>query len=110
MKKYLTRLFGKLHDSQRIGLRPLTPEYRLNQHEVYAKALEEALADTRVKNIALSGSCGVGKSSILQRLKKKPYQDQTIFISLSTLRGFPASSKISKPDSQLIPLNLSKKK
>ena len=38
-----------------IKLEPLTPQYQEEEHQVYVSALEEALLDDRVKNIALSG-------------------------------------------------------
>lgn len=69
-----------------IGLRALTPEFDRSQHHVYAYTLDAALKDPSVKNIALSGPYGVGKSSILQHLKTaKKHRGKTIFISLSTL-------------------------
>ncbi|MEO8527777.1 MAG: hypothetical protein ABI435_01740 [Pseudolysinimonas sp.] len=67
---------------------PLTPKYSEKQHGVYVEAIEEALADksNRVRNIALSGSYGVGKSSILQRVAELHFND-VISVSLSSL-GF----------------------
>lgn len=67
-----------------IKLEPLTPQYLEEEHEVYVSALEEALLDDRVKNIALSGIYGVGKSSILRKLAEI-LGDRVIEISLSTL-------------------------
>ena len=67
-----------------IKLEPLTPQYQEEEHQVYVSALEEALLDDRVKNIALSGIYGVGKSSILRQLTEN-LGDRVIEISLSTL-------------------------
>ena len=67
-----------------IKLEPLTPEYLEEEHEVYVSVLAEALLDDRVKNIALSGIYGVGKSSILRKLAEI-LGDRVIEISLSTL-------------------------
>ena len=67
-----------------IKLEPLTPQYLEEEHQVYVSALEEALLDDRVKNIALSGIYGVGKSSILRQLTDN-LGDRVIEISLSTL-------------------------
>ncbi len=67
-----------------IKLEPLTPQYLEEEHQVYVSALEEALLDDRVKNIALSGIYGVGKSSILRQLTEN-LGNRVIEISLSTL-------------------------
>ncbi|NNC12856.1 DNA-binding protein [Planctomonas sp. JC2975] len=67
-------------------LLPLTPEYDPEQHRVYFDAIESALADPEVKNIALTGSYGVGKNSILGEVGRQ-YNKRVISISLSTL-GF----------------------
>ncbi len=66
------------------SLSPLTPQYLEVEHAVYVSALEEALENTEVRNIALSGSYGVGKSSILRQLTTR-LQGRVIEISLSTL-------------------------
>ena len=67
-----------------IKLEPLTPQYLEEEHKIYVSALKEALLDDRVKNIALSGIYGVGKSSILRQLAEN-LGDRVIEISLSTL-------------------------
>ena len=81
-------------------LKPLHPCYNPEQHRMYVDALNDAVQQSEVKNIALSGPYGVGKSSILQGFRKGPggkYRDDIITISLSTL-GFsqPAASKSPK--------------
>jgi hypothetical protein len=67
-------------------LLPLTPTYDASEHGVYLAVLENALTDTAasVKNIALTGSYGVGKSSILAEVARQ-HQGGVIAISLSTL-------------------------
>ena len=70
--------------NQCVTLSPLTPQYLEAEHAVYVSALEEALENTEVRNIALSGSYGVGKSSILRQLTTR-LQGRVIEISLSTL-------------------------
>lgn len=70
----------------------LTPEYEEARHGVYFAAIERALADGRaepIRNIALSGGYGVGKSSILQKVAEK-HPDLVALISMSTL-GFTDS-------------------
>ena len=69
-------------------LLPLTPAYDPDRHQVYFGALEKALKKDKkpVLNIALTGSYGVGKSSILQEVTRR-HKRKVISISLSTL-GF----------------------
>lgn len=70
-------------------LLPLTPEYRQEQHGIYFSAIQSALTGAdhhKIKNIALTGSYGVGKSSILQKVASK-HEKTAVTISLSTL-GF----------------------
>lgn len=66
------------------NLIPLTPEYLENEHRCYVAALESALKDDRVRNIALSGNYGVGKSSILRELGRR-LDNRVVELSLSTL-------------------------
>lgn len=70
------------------GLRTLRPEYIEKEHGLYVDWLNRALRKPDVRNIALSGPYGVGKSSILQGFRKD--HPEAIFISLSTL-GFRES-------------------
>lgn len=72
------------------ALLPLTPRYEKSDHEVYVEAIERALEldddDAPVRNIALTGSYGVGKSSILTEVRRRHVKN-AIAVSLSTL-GF----------------------
>lgn len=72
------------------NLIPLTPKYLPKEHSQYVSAIESALADDDIHNIALSGNFGVGKSSILKEIadRKKP---RVVEISLSTLAPIEAS-------------------
>lgn len=47
------------------------PEYFPSQHEIYVDYLLEALSDRAIRNIALSGEYGSGKSSILMGLRQR---------------------------------------
>jgi len=69
-----------------IKLHSLTPEYREESHKVYLDAIEEALEDESIKNIALSGGYGVGKSSVLKKLASK--NQKVVQVSLSSI-GLP---------------------
>ncbi|HFU8545778.1 TPA: hypothetical protein ACH7I5_001819 [Escherichia coli] len=72
------------------GLVSLTPEYIEAEHVGYVAAIEEALSDEQIRNIALSGNYGVGKSSILQEVARR--QDgRVVEISLSTLSPIEVS-------------------
>lgn len=66
---------------------PLTPVYDEAQHSVYSDELEAALFgknQSSIKNVALTGSYGVGKSSVLQYIAQR-HKKRVIQISLSTL-------------------------
>lgn len=69
------------------SLRSLTPFYSEAEHGVYLRHLREALDSKRsglIRNIALTGGYGVGKSSILQQLSQE-FKDTTVTLSLPTL-------------------------
>lgn len=72
------------------GLVPLTPTYLAKEHGSYVAAIEEALKDGQVRNIALSGNYGVGKSSILREVARRQ-GDRIVELSLSTLAPIEAS-------------------
>lgn len=74
------------HDDRNtpIKLKPLTPQYIEEEHEVYVSALLDAIEDENVHNIALSGGYGIGKSSILRQFASL-LKGRCIEVSLSTL-------------------------
>jgi len=72
------------------NLVPLTPKYLAREHGVYVTAIEAALADDQIRNIALSGNYGVGKSSILREVARRQ-ESRVVEISLSTLAPIEAS-------------------
>ena len=63
---------------------PLTPTFIESEHAQYVDAIVEALKKPLVRNIALSGNYGVGKSSILQEVSRLK-AGEVIELSLSTL-------------------------
>lgn len=89
------RAFSPLRRVQSKGetkstLLPLTPIFEQANHEVYFREIESALTGnhrTEIKNIALTGSYGVGKSSILKKLADA-HKGTVVQVSLSTL-GLP---------------------
>lgn len=87
-------------------LTPLTPEYIDSEHGVYVLAINEALVNTNIRNIALSGNYGVGKSSILQKVAKE-HTNRVVELSLSTLAPIKTSSlDDSIPKQATTPTNL----
>lgn len=71
---------------------PLTPSYIPDKHGPYVRKLAELLADDKVRNIALSGSYGTGKSSIIEGLflaidKAKPKSKRSDTNALTSLDG-----------------------
>ena len=69
---------------------PLTPEYLAEEHGGYVAAIEAALAKDQVRNIALSGNYGVGKSSIMQEVARR-LDNRIVELSLSTLAPIEVS-------------------
>ena len=67
-----------------IKLEPLIPQYQEDEHRVYVSALLDAIENENIYNIALSGSYGIGKSSILRKFASL-LTGRCIEISLSTL-------------------------
>lgn len=76
------RLAGRL-----IALRSLAPSYNEQQHGIYVTALSRALRETEdVRNIALTGAYGTGKSSVLKHLTElAEFKDRVLELSLSTV-------------------------
>lgn len=72
------------------NLVPLTPKYLPREHGGYVAAIEAALADDQIRNIALSGNYGVGKSSILREVARRQ-DSRVVELSLSTLAPIEAS-------------------
>ncbi|MFT8442811.1 hypothetical protein [Bifidobacterium aquikefiri] len=75
------------NDEDRVGpwkLFPLTPKFDASVHAPYVKELEACLKRPDIHNVALTGSYGVGKSSILGELARK-HAHEVVQISLSTL-------------------------
>ncbi len=77
-------ILRKKKPKKRPMLNPLTPHYIEAEHGLYVDELNAALADPGIQNIALSGSYGVGKSSILKRVAEIN-KKAVLELSLSTL-------------------------
>lgn len=69
-------------------LYPLTPNSKVENNENYKRYLDEALEDKTIHNIALSGSYGSGKSSILSTyINESNYKDKIIEVSLANFNN-----------------------
>ncbi|MGZ1491253.1 YobI family P-loop NTPase [Brevibacterium sediminis] len=92
MRKYLAkarawlRRHGKKSTDGSSTLLPLTPRYEPSRHGVYLDAIETAMksSSTPILNVALTGSYGAGKSSILEEVTRR-HRRNVVSISLSTL-------------------------
>lgn len=65
----------------------LTPNCNVENVNEYIKALEWALKDDKIKNIAISGPYGSGKSSFIETFlsqKDKAFNDKVVKISMAT--------------------------
>lgn len=67
-----------------INLASLTPKFDEASHRVYYDLLARAIDAKGVRNVALTGAYGTGKSSILEQLRSER-GDEVIEISLSTI-------------------------
>lgn len=79
-------------DKESWDLLPLTPKYLAGEHGGYVAAIEAALTDDQIRNIALSGNYGIGKSSILREVARRQ-QSRIVELSLSTLAPIEASQR-----------------
>jgi len=66
------------------ALRPLTAEFKPDQHQDYVDHLNAALLDDSIRNVALTGRYGSGKSSVLEEFARQN-RKRVLFLSLSTL-------------------------
>ena len=66
------------------GYEDLTPTSRGDEDKKYSKILEWALKNKDIKNIALTGSYGSGKSSIIKTFTKKHREYNILNISLAS--------------------------
>jgi hypothetical protein len=70
-------------------LRSLAPEFNEDQHKLYVDLLVDAIEKKpTVRNIALTGPYGTGKSSILGEVARK-YPKRVVEISFSTVGNIP---------------------
>lgn len=67
----------------------MTPKYDESQHRRYVDRLRNALYEQNCKSVALSGSYGSGKSSILDQFVKEAKEDghSVAKVSLATFNA-----------------------
>lgn len=73
----------------------MTPKYDVSQHRRYVKRLRNALYEQNCKSVALSGSYGSGKSSILDQFIKEAKEDghSVAKVSLATFNADPCRQR-----------------
>lgn len=78
-------------DDNACQLKPMTPKYDESQHRRYVDRLRNALYEQNCKSVALSGSYGSGKSSILEQFVKEAKEDghSVAKVSLATFNADP---------------------
>lgn len=82
--KWIDSLRRTLIYSEKSEYKDFTPEKEIKNGEEYLNALDWALRNPDVKNIALSGPYGSGKSSIIQSYMQKHPSVKALNISLAT--------------------------
>ncbi len=93
MKMIIQQLKEKIHNlffghqkndcPEELGYRDLTPEADTKNSQEYIKALHWAIENKEVKNIALSGPYGSGKSSVIKTYLEKYPKTKYLPISLA---------------------------
>lgn len=66
-----------------VGLQVLTPVYEAKNHSAYVELVKQAIGDPKVRNIAITGPYGTGKSSILSRVAED-FRHRVVELSLYT--------------------------
>lgn len=84
-------------------LTPKEPSYKAVKE--LSDVIEEALKEGEIKNIALTGPFGSGKSSILLTLRKKFNKFEYLPISLATLKANDEENPPKKTDEEIEKLN-----
>lgn len=89
-------------DGSNPQLRPLTAEFSADQHKDYVDHLNAALKNSRVRNIALTGRYGAGKSSVLEEFARQNRR-RVLFLSLSSLGPEnPKESRTNQIEKELV--------
>ena len=76
----------KIEDKKSLNFQFLTPSKNAEKIGIYLDSLNEALNNDDVKNIAISGSYGAGKSSFIKTFENKNPQYNFLDVSLATFK------------------------
>lgn len=88
-------------DESELRFHPLTPIDNVEDNKIYQDALEFALQQDTVKNIAVTGPYGSGKSSVIQSFFKNfPNKYKVITLSLASFRDCDEESGQAKQQEQ----------
>ena len=82
--KWIDGLRRALIYSEKSEYKDFTPEKEIKNGEEYLNALDWAVRNPNVKNIALAGPYGSGKSSIIQSYMREHPSVKALNISLAT--------------------------
>src|SRR5690348_16248597 len=77
-------------------LQPLTSSFTEEQHGTYITHLMTALDNEQLLNIALTGNYGIGKSSILDEVRRRRPK-RTLSLTLSSLGDTTATTPEAPP-------------
>lgn len=96
---------SEINDSQFNSMRiyeALTPKDNINNGEEYLAALDWALNQPNIHNIAVSGPYGAGKSSVIKTYLNKHPESDAVYVSLATfdLKEYDDSGIVQPDDSQ----------
>lgn len=79
-----SKCFGNIHNPNPKNFEDLTPQYQLEVGNTYSDALSWAVRNPEVKNLALTGPYGSGKSSILKTFEADHPEYTYLNISLAS--------------------------
>lgn len=88
IKQFIQKLIKKHSSTTNKNYKTLTPKDDVLAH-TYSEALEEALTNLDVKNIAITGGYGAGKSSFIKTFERNNPQWKFLDISLATFPSNP---------------------
>lgn len=84
--KLISAFKGRVGDNEHSSFTDLTPSDKADKNGTYSKAMTFALENPRVKNIALTGPYGSGKSSIIKTFEKNNTKYRFLNISLASFK------------------------
>ena len=97
---FFTKIDQKLNSSikEELPYKDLTPTDQCDNENVYCNALEWSIGNNNITNIALTGSYGSGKSSILKKFQLR--NPQLTYLSISLASFLECKKDDNKPNGQ----------